>query len=630
MAAPTTVGSSTGASTSPPLSQVPSASGVGPIDATSGWVRRFAVDRHSVLERQVPMAVTYVACQVWLAVPGVTVTDWSAVVLGGVLMAVATIGAVLLRRRSADDGLASRLLLMAVPLVDIMACGFLRAGTGGPVSVFTALLILPVLSLGVEPGRLPLLAGGVVTLTSMSLPLLYDGIASIQDGQWVRLILTPVILGLTCLSVNELTRRLRSRVEVVQSLRRQQEVATHAAQDRAAEAAATSNLLRDRESQLRSVINSVTEQAIVATDVHGRVEVFNTGAERLIGVAAHDAIGRPLLSLRDVVAPPASGNQASAGARLFEELPADVADGGSRSFDWAFVDQDGQDRRLQVTVTRRWDAAADFDGYLFVGTDVTFEREQARLKDEFVNLISHELRTPLSSILGYLELLSDDDEEPLSVEQRMYVQTIERNANRLLRLVGDLLFTAQVEAGRFQLQERDVDLHGLAKAAIRTAEPIAAGREVRLTLSETDEPAIVWGDPVRLGQALDNLISNAVKFTPSGGRVAVTLSVADDEQGAPARAYLVVSDTGVGIPADEVDKLFGRFFRASTATRNAVPGVGLGLSITRAIALAHRGQIRVASTVGEGTAFTLELPLREAIPSDSSPADSSPSSSPTD
>lgn len=602
---------------------------VGPLDAdvtaptgllpASNWVRRFAVDRHSVLERQVPMAITYVICQLWLAVPGVTVTDWNAVVLGGVVMAAASFAAVGFRRLSADDGAVPRLLLMSIPLLDILACGFLRAGTGGPVSVFTALLILPVLSLGVEPGRLPLLLGGVVTLVSMSLPLAYDGWASLEDGQWVRLILTPVILGLTCLSVNELTRRLRSRVAAVQTLRREQEVMTRTAQDRTVEAVAVSRMLRDQRSQLRAVIDSVTEQGIVATDIQGRVEVFNAGAERLLGLAAHDAIGRPLLSLRPPEKDPAVEKAA---ATLFDELPRDVADGGSRLFDWTFAAADEGDRRLQVTVTGRYGASDEIDGYLFVATDVTVEREQARLKDEFVNLISHELRTPLSSILGYLELLSDEDEEPLTTEQRMYVETIERNANRLLRLVGDLLFTAQVEAGRFQLQESEVDLHVLARAAIGTAEPIAAGRDVRLILCETTEPAVVWGDPVRLGQALDNLISNAVKFTPGGGRVAVTLGVTDElhdevddgtqddgTQSGPY-AYVVVSDTGVGIPADEVDKLFGRFFRASTATRNAVPGVGLGLSITRAIATAHDGRIRVASTVGEGTAFTLEVPLR--------------------
>jgi signal transduction histidine kinase len=112
-----------------------------------------------------------------------------------------------------------------------------------------------------------------------------------------------------------------------------------------------------------------------------------------------------------------------------------------------------------------------------------------------------------------------------------------------------------------------------------------------------------------LAQAVDNLISNALKFTPAGGRVALTLRADDSADGSGGdRALICVSDTGVGIPADELDQLFGRFFRASTATKNAIPGVGLGLTITRAIAHAHGGDIRVASTLGEGTSFTLSLP----------------------
>ena len=110
---------------------------------------------------------------------------------------------------------------------------------------------------------------------------------------------------------------------------------------------------------------------------------------------------------------------------------------------------------------------------------------------------------------------------------------------------------------------------------------------------------------MRLGQAIDNLISNAVKFTPTGGRVAVTIGTLGEHD---ERASISVSDTGVGIPAEEIDRLFSRFFRASTATKNAVPGVGLGLTITKAIAVAHGGRIGVASTVGEGTTFTLDLP----------------------
>ena len=279
--------------------------------------------------------------------------------------------------------------------------------------------------------------------------------------------------------------------------------------------------------------------------------------------------------------------------------------GEPRLGDWTYVARDGNEMRVQVAVTSRSDAGNEIDGFLFVATDVTRDREQARMKDEFVNLISHELRTPLSSILGYLELVIDDEDNPLSVEQIKYLGTIERNANRLLRLVSDLLFTAQVEAGRFQLVEQEVDLHALVQASLDSAAPVASTRDVRLRLSATDQAVAVWGDPVRLGQAVDNLISNAVKFTPAGGRVAVTIGTGGDDD---ERASICVSDTGIGIPAEEMDRLFSRFFRASTATKNAVPGVGLGLTITRAIAVAHGGRVGVASTVGEGTSFTLELP----------------------
>ena len=235
-----------------------------------------------------------------------------------------------------------------------------------------------------------------------------------------------------------------------------------------------------------------------------------------------------------------------------EKFLTEVRSGVPQVRDWTYTTRDGSELSIKVAVTARRDAAGDVDGFLFVGTDVTADREQARMKDQFVNLISHELRTPLSSILGYLELLEDDEETPLTAEQAQYVGTIERNANRLLRLVSDLLFTAQVESGRFQVQEQAVDLQPWWRhpSTARARSPPRGG--VTLRMAACDEPVFVSGDPMRLGQAVDNLVSNAVKFTPSGGRVAVTLGT---DGGDNARALISVSDTGVGIPADEVDRL---------------------------------------------------------------------------
>jgi PAS domain S-box-containing protein len=571
-----------------------------PVRGAVGWVQRFAVDTNSVVERQLCMVSVYAIAQLVFLLPSVNATQLWAVLLGALLMVGATAGAFALRGPDVPVRAA-----MVIPLIDLLAVGFLRSGTGGWTSIFSSLLILPVLSLGVEPGRLPLLLGGFVTVGVAVMPELIDPTVT-DDGQWIRGIFTLLVLGLTALSVNELTRRLRDRVKAVQKLRRRQETLLAEAQDNATASAAASSLLRESAHLMAGVLDAVTEQSIIATDRSGRIDVFNVGAQNMLGVAAHDVVGRA--NIMDFHLPEELAANEGADAS-YDALLAPVLEGDALVRDWTYRRADGSTLRVQVAVTARHDAAGEVEGFLFVATDVTDERKKAKMKDEFVNLISHELRTPLSSILGYTELIADDEEHPLSKEQSRYLATVERNAQRLLRLVSDLLFTAQVESGRFSLQEQRIDLQSVVGTSIETARPGADARSVRLVLSHSDEPLEVWGDPVRLGQAVDNLISNALKFTPTGGRVAVTLGTAEGRDSEPDRALIAVSDTGIGIPADEIDRLFSRFFRASTATQHAIPGVGLGLTITQAIAVAHHGRIRVASTVGEGTTFTFELPL---------------------
>jgi signal transduction histidine kinase len=282
------------------------------------------------------------------------------------------------------------------------------------------------------------------------------------------------------------------------------------------------------------------------------------------------------------------------------------------------VAADGQQRTVSVAITARTDDQGNHAGWNFVGTDMTEVRAAERMKDQFVSLISHELRTPLTSILGYLELVLDDEDQTLTDEQRSYLTTVERNADRLLRLVGDLLFTAQVDAGRFTLTPADVDLAAVVRAAEETVRVTAANAGVDVVVEVPEDGLVVPGDAVRLGQACDNLVSNAVKFTPSGGRVTLSLRaawqladgevVAEERPDAVPVAQLAVSDTGIGIPATEQGKMFTRFFRASTAQKNAVPGVGLGLAITKAITTAHGGTLDLRSAEGAGTTFTLTLP----------------------
>ena len=229
-------------------------------------------------------------------------------------------------------------------------------------------------------------------------------------------------------------------------------------------------------------------------------------------------------------------------------------------------------------------------------------REMDRMKDRFVSSVSHELRTPLTSIVGYTELLLDEDEfDNLEDEQRQFLETIDRNCHRLTRLVDDILFIARVDAGRLSLELQPVDLVKLVAAAVESSRPFAARKNQTLTLDAEPELPALQADPTRINQLIDNLTSNAIKYTPEGGAVTVTLTRSGEH------AHIRVIDTGVGIPADEMHKLFVRFFRASTA--GAAQGTGLGLSIVKSIVEAHRGTVEVRSQPGEGTTFLIDLPL---------------------
>jgi signal transduction histidine kinase len=229
--------------------------------------------------------------------------------------------------------------------------------------------------------------------------------------------------------------------------------------------------------------------------------------------------------------------------------------------------------------------------------------ELDHLKDEFVATASHELRTPLTSLSGYLEMSLDPAEGTLSPTRENHLRIAQRNAGRLAVLVDQLLFLARADSHPLELRVEPVDLAELLTEAAENAGPAASAKNVELEVDVEAEPPRTSADRPQLVRVVDNLVTNAVKFTPDGGIVRLS---ARREGGA---AILAVTDTGAGIPTSDLPDLFNRFFRGRNAVEDATPGSGLGLAISQVIAEAHGSSIEVESTPGTGSTFRLALPL---------------------
>ena len=573
-------------------------------EAPTVWDRWYAIlDNPSPLVKQAPTAaVLALAVLLTVTVPDLSFHPPVTALAGVATVAVATILAVVLTVQKVYSGW----VVLLIPIADVLGLGLFRAGTGGAASLFAGLILLPIVWIAASPGfRYVLLVTGL-TAVALVIPFLAEPPTS--SSEWLRLIITPTVFSIVAAVVNELSRVARVRTQDAEALAAQRAEALDENLRIVAQLKESERRYADLVEMFRSVWYATTAQAVVGTDRDGRVVIWNPGATELLGSDVDTEQGAPIdryfsasaLAELDKDAPPAApGDTLAPGLRAVLDA-ADLGAPAVRSVEMQRLD--GTTVPVSLTVTTRRDGDGDAVGYLLVAIDETQAIEVARMKDEFVGMISHELRTPLSSILGYIELLRDDPQHPLTDEQLQFLGIAERNARRLLKLVGDLLFTAQVESGQFPLDLRNVDLVALVGAALETARPLANAAGIELVGELGDEPVMLRLDPVRIGQAIDNLVSNAVKFTPRGGTVTVGVGLPTDE------AVVIVRDTGMGIAPEELDRLFTRFFRASSATRNAVPGVGLGLNITKAIVNAHGGRMDVSSEEGAGTEFRMVLP----------------------
>jgi PAS domain S-box-containing protein len=369
---------------------------------------------------------------------------------------------------------------------------------------------------------------------------------------------------------------------------------------------------RRRAEDEQSRFFSLASDLVAIADSTGRLRHFNVAWEHTLGYSPEELRSKPFL---EFVHPDDR-------ERTAEEFLRILNGHSTTGFENRYLCADGSTRWILWNAVR----ALDGDSVYATGHNITDrkrveqdrerllaqERQQVerlreldRLKDDFVASVSHELRTPLTSIRGFLDLLHDGEAGPLSKDQEQVLAIVDRNADRLLRLVGDLLEGAQLEGSQLVLKRKRVALAALAGDAVERARAVADTRGLEL-VSEASAAPVVLADPSRLSQVVDNLLSNALKFTPAGGTVRVGVA----EQA--SHAVLTVSDTGIGVAKDEQARLFERFFRASAAGEHAFQGTGLGLWITKTIVEAHEGTIAVASDAGAGTTFVVELPLEQA------------------
>jgi signal transduction histidine kinase len=369
---------------------------------------------------------------------------------------------------------------------------------------------------------------------------------------------------------------------------------------------------------------AITDDALTVVEVGGEGDILCNDHEVCLGQSLPDLVPE-LVGLEDVL--------------------ADILGGDLPRFELAWANRetaDGQTIYLTLVELPYRDRTGQIAGILHVAQDVTemgmVDRQLAQsrnelrllqdqltrqnlelaaanaelrrldeLKSAFVSVAAHELRTPLAPIRGYVEMLLDEEVGSLTDDQREYLQTVERSACRLLTLTSNLLDVTRIEAGRVELILQPTDLPALVEAVVAEYGPQLEGRAQPLTLRVPSDLPPALCDEARAAQIIGNLLSNASKYTPRGGQIAVTVALAEED------GFLEVSvaDNGVGIPATDQPRLFDRFFRAQSAVLTGASGAGLGLDITRSLIELHGGRIWFESELGKGSTFHVTFPITD-------------------
>jgi PAS domain S-box-containing protein len=361
--------------------------------------------------------------------------------------------------------------------------------------------------------------------------------------------------------------------------------------------------------QLSDVLSAASEVAIITTDKNGIITIFNTGAERLLGYQAEELIAKSSPAIfHDLQEVQARSEELTKelgmpidGFRTFVAIPER---NGSEKREWTYIHKLGYTITVTLVVTPIRDSVSDeITGYLGMAEDITERKRVEHLKSEFVSTVSHELRTPLTAISGALKLIASGMIGPINEKTGELLTIAVNNTERLAHLVNDLLDFEKITGGQLQFDFQVQPLKPLIERALASHQTYCIKEQVRLSLSGDIPDLEVSLDAQRFMQVLANLISNAIKFSPTEGQVSLSVEAKED------RVRLIVSDQGPGIPMDFERRIFERFAQADSSDTRQKGGTGLGLAISKELIEGMHGHIGFYNNPNRGASFWIELPL---------------------
>lgn len=374
------------------------------------------------------------------------------------------------------------------------------------------------------------------------------------------------------------------------------------------EAVAAAQALRDSNA-LQSAVLASTAFMIIASDIDGKIVIFNEAAEAALGYSAEEVIGQHVPGVwhdqeqvreRAGILP---GEPTPTGPEMFRALVTNATKQGLDENEWTYIRKDGSRFPVLSTVTSLRDDSNQITGYLGVVVDMTKQKEMDRLKSDFVSIVSHELRTPLTSIRGALGLMAGSMAKSLPEKANRLIDIAYKNSERLTLLINDILDIDKIESGQMRFELNAENLDPLLRQAIDVNQPYAEKLGVVFKATAIEPELMANVDAARLGQVLANLLSNAAKFSNRGDQVEIS---AHQDEG---RIHVSVKDYGVGIADEFQPQIFGKFSQGDSSSTRVKGGSGLGLHISKQIVERMGGRIGFDTEIGKGTTFWFELPM---------------------